>query len=73
MLGESEILDDFLSDSRWIRIVIPALLGVLGSCSRKNLFDSFREALLGWLEPALRRVERGRDERALRRSVGDHG
>ena len=31
MLGESEILDDFLSDSRGIREIIPTLLGVLGA------------------------------------------
>ena len=60
VLGESEILDDFSSDSRGIREVPSALLGV--ARSRKRLLDSQREALLSWLEPALRWVKR-RDER----------
>ena len=62
VFSESEILDDLLNGSRWIRIVPTALLGVLGSCSRKRVLDSQFKALFCWLKPALRWVERG-DER----------
>ena len=61
VIGESEILDDFLNGPRGISVVPSALLGVLGSLSRKRVLDSQRKALLGWVEPALRWIKR-RDE-----------